>query len=124
MDKQTSTFPYHPMIQKLIVQKSNLLLQARFSQSSGEQADAQALFEETAKKEEEIAHALDSLGDAENALISWASAASCYLKASKPVSAQKILEQLMERPLTIAWKREIETLQEECQNRLNVSSEQ
>jgi hypothetical protein len=124
MDKQTSTFPYHPMIQKLIVQKSNLLLQSRFSQSSGEQADAQAFFEETAKKEEEIAHALDFLGDAENALISWASAASCYLKASKPVAAQKVLKQLMERPLTAAWKHEIEKLQEECQNRLNVSSEQ
>ena len=124
MDKLTSTFPYHPMIQKLIVQKSNLLLQARFVQSGGNLVEAQALFEETAKKEEDIANALDFLGDSENALISWASAASCYLKANKPVAAQKRLEQLMERILTSAWKREIEKLQEECQNRLNVSSEQ
>ena len=122
MDKQASTFPYHPLLQKLIVQKSNLLLQARFSQSGDNQEEAQALFKKAAEKEEEIATALEALGDADNALINWASAASCYLKANNPFAAQVVLKQIMERPLTEAWKHEIEKLHTECQDRFNVSS--
>ena len=117
--KKPQHIPYSDEIRQLITKKSNTLFRARFKKSEGDFEEARALFEETAQQEEQIARLLEVSGNPLDALISWVSAGSCYMKAEKYQIAQAIFEGTQKKPLLPeALQKELHRLKGQCQTAL------
>lgn len=98
----------------LTQQKSLLVIQAQFQQATRQQAEAMRLFLEAALLEERLAEGLQQAGHAEDAAISFFSAAGCYKNASRISQALACATTALSLTKTPALAEEIKQFRDEC----------
>lgn len=98
----------------LTQQKSLLIIQAQFQQAMGQQAEAARVFLEAALLEERLAEGFQQVGRAEDAAISFFSAASCYKNASRISQALACATTALSLTKTPALAEEMKQFREEC----------
>lgn len=95
-------------------QKSLLIIQAQFQQAMGRHAEATRLFLEAAVLEERLADGFRQAGNAEDAAISFFSAASCYKNAGRMTEATVCAEEALSLTNIGSFAEEIRLFRDEC----------
>jgi len=95
--------------------KSLLIIQAQFQQAIGQHAEAARLFLEAAVLEERLAEGFREAGNAEDAAISFFSAASCYKNAGRLAEAIVCAEAALSLTSAGGFADEIRQFRDECQ---------
>ena len=98
----------------LTQQKSLLIIQAQFQQVMGQQTEAARLFLEAAMLEERLAESFKQAGNAEDAVISLFSAASCYKNACHLSQALACATNALSLTNTNTLVEEIRQFRDEC----------
>lgn len=95
--------------------KSLLIIQAQFQQAIGQHAASERLFLEAAVLEERLANGFRQAGNAEDAAISFFSAASCYRNAGRLTEAVTCAEAALSLTGAGGFAEEIRQFRDECQ---------
>ncbi|MEP7342079.1 MAG: hypothetical protein ABI977_30385 [Acidobacteriota bacterium] len=95
--------------------KSLLIIQAQFQQAMGQQAASERLFLEAVVLEERLADGFRQAGNAEDAAISFFSAASCYKNAGRLAEAVVCAETALSLTSAGSLAEEIRRFRDECQ---------
>ena len=95
--------------------KSLLIIQAQFQQALGQHIEAVRLFLEAARLEEKLADGFRQAGKAEDAAISFFSAASCYKNAGRVAEAVACTTTALSLTSAIGFAEEIRRFRDECQ---------
>jgi hypothetical protein len=77
------------------------------------------LFNEAAEQEIQIAHLLEAYGHTEDALISWVSAASCYMNAGDFSRAGKLFEFILTKNIRPRLRRDVKRFKKKCETENN-----
>ena len=96
--------------------KSLLIIQAQFQRAMRQQPEAARLFLEAAVLEERLAEGFRQAGNAEDAAISFFSAASCYKNAGRMTEAVACAEAALSLTSAGGFAEEIRQFLDECQN--------
>ena len=112
MDNNSTQENYHA---DLIQRKSLLIIQAQFQQAMKQHAEAARLFLDAALLEEKLADSFSQVGRAEDAAISFFSAASCYQQAGRAAEAITCANQAMACTKLASLSEEIRQFRDECQ---------
>ncbi|MBC8233189.1 hypothetical protein H8E77_26885 [bacterium] len=112
---ETQHIPYSDKIRQLIRKKSGVLFSAHRRKDDGLFEEANALFNEAAEQEVQIAHFLEASGQRENALISWVSAASCYMNAGDFSRAGKLFEFILTKNIRPRLRRDVKKFKKRCE---------
>lgn len=101
---------------ELSQRKSLLIIQAQFQQALGQQAEAARHFLEAALLEEKLADGFRQAGQAEDAAISFFSAASCYKNAGRIAEAVVCAIRALSLTSLESFAEEIRQFRDECQS--------
>ena len=104
---------------RLKTDKTNLLFYARERAAANDPIESARAFEKAAHMEEEIAPRLEAEEYPTEAMISWISAASCYLMAHDFAQALRVCELVEKKPVAEERYRDIlQSIKTDCETQI------
>jgi len=98
--------------------KSGLLFYARWQAEINDPIESARAFAKAAHMEEDIATRLEAEGYPQQAMVSWVSAASCYLMAHDFAQALRVCELIEDKPFAERYQDVFRDIKTDCESQI------